>query len=191
MNPAAVIEHAEPWRPGATPGIRLLRAWSVGWSGLVRIEGAWSVGCSGIVRIESLDVVRVSSAVAADALAVLRERDVPRGPVLANLRRRCVEVIVPAGTAAAWPELRYTRCLDNAVMRCPAPSVTSSSGLRPVDGRLWLTPPAPAAPVTTSADELAEAVTVAISRYTARLTESHPPTPVVSVSGPDREVPQP
>ena len=118
-----------------------------------------------------MDVVRIGSTLAGNALAALRERGIRRGPALANLPRCCVEVVVPRGTAATWPALRHTWCIEAAVMRCPSPAVTSSSGLYPVDGRLWLTPPTAGTPAKTDADELAEAVTVALVRRAMRWIE--------------------
>ncbi|WP_330294072.1 hypothetical protein [Streptomyces sp. NBC_00576] len=138
----------EPWRPGTAPG-PCLRA-------------AWSVGRAGVVRIVGVDVLRISRLIDADVLTVLRERGIVRGPVLLNGRRRCVEVLVRPGTASSWPEMPWTRCVDAAVMLCPAPSVTSASGLH-VDGRVWITPPGYAPPVT-DADALAEAVATALAR---------------------------
>ncbi|MGP2435849.1 hypothetical protein [Streptomyces sp. JW3] len=142
---------AESWRPGTAPGPRLAAAWAVRRPAFVKVTG--------------VDVVRVASACASTALTILRERGVPRGPVLANLPRSTVEFIVVRGTADVWPALRLTRCVADAVMRCPAPSVTSGSGLTPVAGRVWLTPPGPGAPDATDADQLAEAVTVALLRH--------------------------
>lgn len=146
----------EPWQPGAAPGPNLCRS--------------WSVGCSGAVQITGADVVRISRCVADDALAVLRERGVPLGPVLLTIPRACVEVIVPIGTAATWPALPYTRCVSAAVMRLPAPTLTGS--FPPVDGRVWLTPPTADAQASTDADELTEAVAVALVRHAVRCTTS-------------------
>ncbi|MFE1075129.1 hypothetical protein ACFW5W_28420 [Streptomyces sp. NPDC058783] len=110
--------------------------------------------------------MRVASTHAAEVLAVLRQRNTPRGPVLANVPRRTVEVMVPTGTADVWPALPHTRCVARPTMRFPHPSVTTSSGLRPVDGRIWLTAPSAGTPAATDPDALAEAVAVALSRIT-------------------------
>ncbi|MGP2438885.1 hypothetical protein [Streptomyces sp. JW3] len=141
-----------------------------------RLATAWTVRRAPFIKVVGVDVVRVTSAYAPTVLAVLRERGVPRGPVLTNVPRRAVEFVVAPGTADAWPALHLTVGVAGAVMRCPAPSVTSSSGLAPVAGRVWLTPPGPGTPDATDADHLAEAVTVALVRHTrtrARVERCH------------------
>ncbi|WP_030621916.1 hypothetical protein [Streptomyces fulvoviolaceus] len=142
----------EPWQPGAEPRPGLLRAWRAGRAPFVRVRG--------------VEVLRISDALSADVIAVLRERGIPRGPVLVNIPRGCVEVLVPLGSAAAWMTRPHAKCVESALMRCPALDVTHASGLW-VAGRTWETPPG-ASPVTTSVDALAEALFVAVARHAAR-----------------------
>ncbi|MFI6341212.1 hypothetical protein [Streptomyces sp. NPDC050535] len=126
------------------------------------------------MRIEGVDVLRIHFLISADVLAVLRDRRLSRGAVLCNVRRRCVEMLVPPGTAATWPALPYTVCVADAVMCCPSPEVTSVSG-RGADGRVWTAPPA-AAVTTTDADALAEAVATVLVRRAAPWLDESPPT---------------
>ncbi|WP_331718287.1 hypothetical protein [Streptomyces sp. NBC_00134] len=149
----------ECWTPGAAPDTRLRLAWQTGRCGTVRITGA--------------DVLRISSRVAVEALTVLESRQVPLGPILANRNRSAVEFIVPAGTAATWPALPHTRCVETAVMRCPAPAVTAASRRR-VQGRTWICAPSPERPAATDADALCEAVTTAIAARGTRILRISP-----------------
>lgn len=156
-TPAALVES---WRPTRPPGPRLRQLWNTWRTGAVRVEGA--------------DVVRISGAISAEVLQGLRARGVTRGPILANGPRRCIELVVPRGTAAAWPDLPGTRCVKDAVIRCPAPQVTAISGLA-VDGRAWIRPP-DAAPMTSDdAAALAEAVATALVRRAAPWLDAQNP----------------
>jgi hypothetical protein len=98
--------------------------------------------------------------------ALLRERGMQPGPALVNVPCRCVEVLVPPGTAAPWPPLPHTVCVANALMRCPAPEVTHDRG-RWSAGRTWTAPPG-TSPETTSPDALAETLPAALPRAAAR-----------------------
>lgn len=87
----------------------------------------------------------------------------PLGPQV-NLPRRCVEVLVPRGSAATWPLLqRHTVCSATALTRCPAPDVTRASGRWAAD-RTWSRSPG-TIPATTSAAALAAAVLKALLRW--------------------------
>ncbi|WP_326771271.1 hypothetical protein [Streptomyces sp. NBC_01445] len=138
---------AESWTPGAEPGEWLKRAWLLGRCGTVRITGA--------------EVLRVSGSVAVAALAVLEASGTPLGPVLANRARFTAEIVVAAGTGATWPALPGTNCVEDAVMRCPAPDVTAACRRR-TGGRTWICAPGPERPATTDSDVLCEAITSAL-----------------------------
>lgn len=138
---------AESWTPGAEPGEGLQRAWFLGRCGTVRITGA--------------EVLRVSGTVAVAALAVLEASGMPLGPILANRARSAAEIVVAVGTRATWPALPCTNCVEDAVMRCPAPGVTAASR-RHTGGRTWICAPALERPATTDSDVLCEAITTAL-----------------------------
>ncbi|MFF8290411.1 hypothetical protein ACF068_14450 [Streptomyces sp. NPDC016309] len=81
------------------------------------------------------DVLRVSEGLAVPVLDDLANSDVTLGPVLHCQRRRCLEFLVPVGTAASWAPLRGTVCAGRGgALCCPAPGATSR-------GRTWLYPP--------------------------------------------------
>jgi len=143
------------WHPGVAPRLGLFLAWQAGRAPFVRVQG--------------VEVLRIGDTLAGVVFALLGERGIPHGPALLNLPRQCVEVFVPAGSAAAWRPQRYTVCVANALMRCPGPTVTRVSG-RWVEGRTWLTPPG-TGPAVTSADVLAEVLPAALARRAAALTE--------------------
>lgn len=154
----------EPWNPGAALRPGLIQAWAAGRAPFVRVLG--------------VDVLRISDVIADRVLAVLHERGVTLGPALINVPRRCVELLVPLGSAATWrpaphtvyaaPAAAYTVYAAPALMRCPAPDVTQASG-RWVSGRTWLKPPG-ADPAATSTDVLAAAVAHASALRRAALT---------------------
>ncbi|GAA1268871.1 hypothetical protein GCM10009646_65450 [Streptomyces aureus] len=135
---------AESWMPGAEPGEGLQRAWLLGRCGIVRITGA--------------EVLRVSGTVAVAALAVLEASGTLLGPILANRARSTAEFVVAAGTGATWPALPGANCVEDAVMRCPAPEFTAASR-RHAGGRTCICAPGPGRPATTDSDVLCEAVT--------------------------------
>lgn len=142
-------EKVTPWTPGTEPrpGLRL----------------AWEAGRAPVVRVKGAEVLRISEVIAADVLDTLKTCDIPLGPVLINLPRRCVEVLVPLGTATTWPRQQNAACAAIALMRCPAPHVTRVSG-RWSAGRTWTRSP-DTSPVTTNAIALAEAVPRALARW--------------------------
>ena len=148
-------DRVDPWQPGMVPRLSLLLAWQAGLAPFIRVRG--------------VEVLRIGDVVADDVFTVLCERGIPHGPVLVNVPRRCVEVLVPLGSAAAWRPQPHTVCVANALMRCPAPNVTRDSG-RWVAGRTWTTPPG-SSPEITSADVLAEVLPVALARRTAALAQ--------------------
>ncbi|MFE6165826.1 hypothetical protein ACFQ7F_43780 [Streptomyces sp. NPDC056486] len=122
---------------------------------------AWAAGQSAEVRITGADVLRISAPLAAAVLDILAERGTPLGLTLDTRTRGTVEITVPAGTAASWPPLPGTRCVSDAVLRCPAPEVTTDHGPGS-GGHAWTVPPTRTPYITvTDADVLAEAVTVA------------------------------
>ncbi|MFF1400447.1 hypothetical protein ACFVZD_42665 [Streptomyces sp. NPDC058287] len=143
---------AESWTPGAEPGEGLQQAWLLGRCGTVRITGA--------------EVLRVSGTVALAALTVLDTSGTPLGPILGNRARSTAEIIVATGTGASWPPLPGTTCVEDAVMRCPAPDVTAASR-RHRGGRTWICAPGPDRPATTDADVLCEAITAALVTLSA------------------------
>lgn len=101
--------------------------------------------------------------IAADTMSLVTERSHALGPLI-NLPCRCVEVLVPRGSAATWPLLqRQTVCSASALMRCPALDVTRAS-CRWVAGRTWTRPPA-TIPATTSVVALAAAVPESLARW--------------------------
>lgn len=138
---------AESWMPGAEPGEGLQRAWRLGRCGTVRITGA--------------EVLRVCGTVAVATLAVLEASGTPLGPILTNRARFTAEIVVAAGTGATWPALPGTSCVEDAVMRCPAPEFTAASR-RHTGGRTWICAPGPEKPATTDSDVLCEAITTAL-----------------------------
>ncbi|MEU1132614.1 ATP-binding protein [Streptomyces sp. NPDC005900] len=72
---------------------------------------------------------------------------------------------MPAGTAATWPPLPGTLCVADAVLRCPSPQMVTLTHAPGGRGRAWISPPAPSGfPIVTDADDLCEAVTVALAR---------------------------
>ena len=140
-----------PWTPGAEPrpDLRL----------------AWESGAAPVVRVKGVEVLRISDVIASEVLAVLKTQGVPVGPVLINVPRRCIEVLVPLGSAATWTPQPHTGCAGTALMRCPAPEITRASG-RWVAGRTWTRNPGAG---TTSAGALAEAVPEATARWHSAL----------------------
>ncbi|WP_438297871.1 hypothetical protein [Streptomyces sp. HUAS TT7] len=137
------------WTAAGAPGIEVRRRWNAGQ------ETDLPIG------LAPWEILRVTTPVAVEALARMRARAVPLGPVLNNPPRRTVEILVPSGTAAAWPALPGTRCVERGLIRCPPPHITAVCGRR--TARYWIIPPGPTVPETTDSDALCEAVTEAIA----------------------------
>ncbi len=136
------------------------------------IEGA--VGVTVTVPIGARwDVIRLSASLGFSALALLRADGHAFGPVLETTYEdhgsQCpkgpgrVDIVVPAGTAEAWPVVDPTLCaaVDSGLWRCPSPSVGPSQR---VHGRRWVTAPGGAVPYT-DPTALAERVATAMASY--------------------------
>ncbi|MGW1666189.1 hypothetical protein [Streptomyces microflavus] len=148
---------------------------------VAQIEQAWTSGTLAEVPIGHLwDVVRISDRLGRMALARAAALGAPIGPVLEVPARGVVEVIVPPGTAATWPALRWTRAASSGHLLCPVPPMhrAGGRGRRP---RHWLVPPI-GPHLTTDPDALCESVAAELLRraITAELlrhdTYAHPDT---------------
>lgn len=148
------------------------------------IRAEWGAGRAADIPIGHLwDVLRVIRGTGASAFQRLQELGEPVGPVLEVPLRDTVEFLVPPGTAADWPPLPGTRCVERGFIRCPGPDRTRSSGRRASCGRRWIVSPTESTIPTTDADALVEAVTAALAHraeqwlHQIRPALSQPPRP--------------
>ncbi|MGW2793625.1 hypothetical protein ACWC9H_27350 [Streptomyces sp. NPDC001251] len=148
------------WTAMGTPSADVHRRWGAGLDADLPIGAApW-------------EVLRVTVTTATEALARLQARAVPLGPALAVPPRRTVEILVPVGTAAVWPALPGTRCVERGLIRCPPPQPPGTCGRR--TARHWIIPPGPTVPATTASDPLCEAVAEAIAHAARPFLPSTP-----------------
>src|SRR5690348_15529175 len=104
-----VSQEAVKWATTAGASVGdVLHAWHTGRSVHVPIGRDW-------------DVIRVTAEIGWGALALMRRNDHDFGPVVMSRPRRTLEIVVPAGTAAAWPTLDRFTCVAVArgQLRCP------------------------------------------------------------------------
>src|SRR6266550_4391802 len=97
-----VSQEAVKWAtaPGVPVG-DVLHAWHTGHSVHVPIGRDW-------------DVIRVTAHIGWDALARMRFAGHDFGPVVMNRPRQTLEIVVPTGSAAAWPALDRSACVATA-----------------------------------------------------------------------------
>ncbi|MFD4020645.1 MULTISPECIES: hypothetical protein [Bacteria] len=136
---------------------------------LAHLHRAWTTGALAEVPIGHLwDVVRITDRLGRLALARAAMLNAAIGPVLEVPARGVVEVVVPPGTAAAWPKMRGTCAVASGHLICPVPPMrrAGGGGRRP---RHWLVPPT-GPHYATDPDALCESVAVELLRY-ARAAE--------------------
>ncbi|MBV9023726.1 MAG: hypothetical protein JO362_08000 [Streptomycetaceae bacterium] len=117
------------------------------------------------------DVIRVTAHIGWDALARMRLADHDFGPVVMNRPRRTLEIVVPPGSAAAWPALDRSACVAAAHghLRCPPPW-TRAPGVEAA-GYGWVyAAPGTAVPYT-DGDALCEAIVTAMVSRKLRASE--------------------
>lgn len=126
------------------------------------LEAGWKIPTVvGVPVGATWDVVRITSGLGWTALARLRSISAPIGPVLETPVRGTIEVVVPTGTAAAWPAIPGTRAVARGVLWCPPPHVTFVSRSRTLGGRCWIVPPGMGTDAA-DADMLCEAVAASL-----------------------------
>ncbi|MFB7031033.1 MULTISPECIES: hypothetical protein [unclassified Streptomyces] len=124
------------------------------------LAAAWAAGvCVPIPLGHRWEVVRLTSRLGYAALA--RTVDLGTvGPVLRTASTMTLEVVVPRGTAAAWPALPSTCATAAGTLLCPPPAATVSTPR--AHGRLWVHSPAHAV-APTDPDALCEAAAATLA----------------------------
>ncbi|MFB6668513.1 hypothetical protein [Streptomyces parvus] len=124
---------------------------------LAHVQQAWTTGRLAEVPIGRLwDVVRITDRLGRMTLARAAALGAPIGPVLEVPARGVVEVVVPPGTAAAWPALPWTTAAASGHLICPVPPMHRAGG-RGRAPRHWLVPPV-GPHLATDPDALCESV---------------------------------